>query len=168
MHRKELHRAPGRRMIYVAWKMHIGPAKHSADASWLCLRRALWPDTTEREHLREMADVLARGHCVLLAFDDDGSAIGLVEASKRNDYVNGTAGSPVGFLEGLYVAPSHRRRGVCRALVGAASSWAVAEGCAELASDSLVDNVDAQAVHRALGFVETERVVYFCKPSDRG
>jgi aminoglycoside 6'-N-acetyltransferase I len=63
----------------------------------------------------------------------------------------------------LFVAPAHRRQGVCRALVSAASIWVAAEGCSEFASDSLVENVDAHAVHRALGFVETERVVYFCK-----
>jgi len=155
-------------MICVVWNMHIDLAKHSADASWLKLRRALSNDTAEQEHLRAMADSLARGHCVLIAFDNDGSATGLVETTKRNDYVNGTAASPVGFLEGLYVAPSHRRRGVCRALVCAASSWALAEGCSELASDSPIDNVDAHAVHRALGFVETEHIVYFCKRLDRG
>ena len=143
--------------------MRIASPENSADLSWLSLRRALWPDASELEHLREMADVLARGHCVLLAFDGDGSTAGFVEVSKRNDYVNGTAGSPVGFLEGLYVAPAHRRQGVCRALVSAASIWVAAEGCSEFASDSLVENVDAHAVHRALGFVETERVVYFCK-----
>jgi len=81
--------------------MLLRPPQHSADASWLALRSALWPEASEREHLREMADVLMRGHCVMLAFDNDGSAIGFVEVSKRNDYVNGTAGSPVGFLEGL-------------------------------------------------------------------
>ena len=32
--------------------------------------------------------------------------------------------------------------------------------------DALIDNVDAHRVHRALGFVETERVVYFCKRLD--
>jgi aminoglycoside 6'-N-acetyltransferase I len=148
--------------------VRLAPPLHSADTSWLSMRSALWPDASEQEHLREMADVLSRGHFVMLAFDNDGLAIGFAEISKRNDYVNGTAGSPVGFLEGLYVAPSHRRQGVGRALVFAASSWATAKGCSELASDSLVENVDAHAVHRALGFVETERVVYFCKRLDRG
>lgn len=141
--------------------MRLAPPLHSADMSWLSLRRALWPDASEPEHLREMADVLSRGHFVMLAFDNDGLAIGFVEVSKRNDYVNGTASSPVGFLEGVYVAPSHRRQGVCRALVCAASTWVAAEGCSEFASDSLAENLDAHAAHRALGFVEMERVVYF-------
>jgi len=146
--------------------MRIAPPTDAADIAWLSFRCALWRDVPAEEHLREMPDVLARGHCVLLAFDDDGAAIGFIEASKRNDYVNGTAGSPVGFLEGLYVAPSHRHQGVCRALVATAADWAASSGCVELASDSLIDNVDAHRVHRALGFVETERVVYFCKRLD--
>ena len=146
--------------------MRIHSPEHCADSSWLSLRRALWPHASGEEHSREMADVLARGHCVLIAFDDGIEAIGFLEASKRNDYVNGTAASPVGFLEGLYVLPSHRRRGVGRALVRAAEAWVAAQGCTEFASDSLLENVDAHAVHRALGFVETERVVFFCKRLD--
>ncbi len=46
-------------------------------------------------------------------------------------------------------------------LVKAVIEWGRGQGCRELASDSLVANGDAHAVHRALGFEETERVVYF-------
>ena len=87
--------------------------------------------------------------------------MGLVEASRRVDYVNGTSSSPVAFLEGLYVVPASRRQGVARTLVQSVVRWALAEGCSELASDSLLDNPAAHATHRALGFEETERVVYF-------
>jgi aminoglycoside 6'-N-acetyltransferase I len=34
-------------------------------------------------------------------------------------------------------------------------------GCTELASDTQLDNAVSQAVHVRLGFVETERVVYY-------
>jgi aminoglycoside 6'-N-acetyltransferase I len=108
-----------------------------------------------------MADALARGHYVRLAVSASGSAVGFVEASKRVDYVNGTNSSPVAFLEGLYVVQSFRRQGVARALVDSVAKWALAEGCTELASDSLLDNTAAHIAHRALGFEETERVVYF-------
>jgi aminoglycoside 6'-N-acetyltransferase I len=108
-----------------------------------------------------MADVLACGHYVRLAFAPDGSAVGFVEASKRVDYVNGTNSSPVVFLEGPYVEPAARRKGVARALVGEVERWALAKRCSELASDSPLENVAAHAAHRALGFAETERVVYF-------
>ena len=141
--------------------MNIGPPASPTDPEWLSLRLRLWPHAEEAELLREMADMLARGHFVRLAFAPSGSAIGVVEASQRVDYVNGTSTSPVAFLEGLYVEPTWRRKGVARALVSEVECLAAAQGCTELASDSPIDNVTAHATHRALGFEETERVVYF-------
>lgn len=110
-----------------------------------------------------MSDALARGHYIRLAHDGDGAALGFVEASKRRDYVNGTDSSPVAFLEGIYVVPQFRHQGVARTLVGAVMNWARAQGCHELTSDSLLSHTDAHAAHMALGFEETERVVYFRK-----
>jgi aminoglycoside 6'-N-acetyltransferase I len=131
--------------------MQLRAPQGSSDGAWLALRSALWPDVSEAEQLSGMADALARGHYVRLAVTAGGSAVGLVEASKRVDYVNGTSSSPVAFLEGLYVVPTSRRQGVARALVESAVQWALAEGCSELASDSLFDNSAAHAAHRALG-----------------
>jgi len=141
--------------------MQLAAPNSPADRAWLALRLALWPDVAEAAQLSGMADALVRGHYVRLAVTPGGSAVGFVEASKRVDYVNGTNSSPVAFLEGLYVVPSYRRQGVARALVESVMTWALAAGCRELASDSLLDNTAAHAVHRALGFEETERVVYF-------
>lgn len=138
-------------------------APGAGDRRWLDLRSRLWPDASDAEHLRDMADTIARGHFVRLVIASDGSAVAFVEASKRVDYVNGTSSSPVAFLEGVYVEPAARGRGVARALVSAVEDWAEAEGCAELASDSPLDNLAAHAFHRAIGFEEAERVVYFCK-----
>ena len=145
----------------------LTPPRGSDDRAWLALRIALWPDGSEAEHLAGMADVLARGCYVRLAVTATGSAIGFAEGSKRVDYVNGTTSSPVAFLEGLYVAPEWRRRGVARALVESVVAWALQQGLSELASDSLIDNVAAHAAHGALGFEETERVVYFRRPLRR-
>ena len=142
-------------------RLHITPPRGSTDSAWLALRLALWPEASEAEHLSQMAEAIARGQYVRLAMAADGSALGFVEASKRSDYVNGTSSSPVAFLEGLYVVPGVRRQGVARTLVESVVKWALGEGCTELASDALLDNRAAHAAHRALGFEETERVVYF-------
>src|SRR5215470_10313140 len=100
------------------------------DREWLRLRLRLWPDGTEAEHVRYMADAIARAHFVRIALTQSGAtAIGFVEASKRVDYVNGTSSSPVAFLEGLYVEPGARRKGVARALVEAVEAWAATESC---------------------------------------
>lgn len=142
--------------------MHL-KAPSGDDPDWLAMRLRLWPEGSAAEHACDMVDALARGHFVRVASDNDGVATGFVEASKRVDYVNGTSTSPVGFLEGLYVNPTARRNGIARALVEAVATWATAEGCRELASDSPLANVAAHAVHRSLGFAETERVVYFLR-----
>ena len=89
--------------------------------------------------------------------------VGFAEAALRSDHVNGTSSSPVAFLEGIYVRPAARRQGVAAELVAAVSRWAREAGCNELASDALLDNEISHSVHRALGFEETERVVYFRK-----
>lgn len=141
--------------------MRIVRPANATDPAWLSLRSRLWPDGSTPEHLRYMADAFARGHFVRLASLPDGATVGFVEASRRLDYVNGTSTSPVAFLEGLYVEPFARRQGVARALVTEVERWAAAQGCGELASDSPIDNATAHATHRALGFEETERVVYF-------
>ena len=67
------------------------------------------------------------------------------------------------FLEGIYVLPRYRRRGVARALITAVERWATSQGCQELASDTATDNLRSQSLPMALGFEETERVVYFRK-----
>ncbi|WP_050548644.1 aminoglycoside 6'-N-acetyltransferase [Pseudomonas sp. GM84] len=134
-------------------------------AGWLELRSALWPNCSVDEHLTEMADI-ARNEQSLVAFlalDELGRARGLAEASVRHDYVNGTTTSPVAFLEGIYVIPSARGQGVARQLIAAVEQWAADKGCEELASDAALDNHNSHLMHTALGFTETERVVYFLK-----
>jgi aminoglycoside 6'-N-acetyltransferase I len=137
--------------------------RSAADSDWLRLRLALWPDADESEHREEMAKLVAGPdqYVQFIAHADEQRAIGLAEASIRSDYVNGTESSPVAFLEGIYVSPKSRRKGVARALVFAVSEWARSKGCIELASDAPISNRSSRQVHRSLGFVETERVVYF-------
>jgi aminoglycoside 6'-N-acetyltransferase I len=69
----------------------------------------------------------------------------------------------VGYLEGWYVIPEARRRGIGRALVAAAEDWARGQGCREFASDAEVNNEASQRAHLALGFTETGRAVNFRK-----
>lgn len=127
---------------------------------------ALWPEGPAAIHRREMAAFLAQPdrYGPFVAYGGDGAAAGFAEVAIRTDYVNGTESSPVAFLEGIYVSPAARRQGVARRLVDAVEAWALGRGCRELASDALLDNDESHAMHRALGFAETERVVYFRKP----
>ncbi len=132
---------------------------------WAILRAELWPDGACEDHQDFAAAALAQPQR-LVAFlaRADTEAVGFAEASLRHDYVNGCSTSPVGFLEGLYVRGHARGRGIARALVTAVEQWVRERGCSELASDALLDNEQSHAVYRTIGFIETERVVYFLKP----
>ncbi|MGV8920040.1 MAG: aminoglycoside 6'-N-acetyltransferase [Pseudomonas sp.] len=131
---------------------------------WLPLRAALWPDSAADSDPDKHTILSEPERYLVLTFTNkDGKALGFAEASIRADYVNGTNSSPVAFLEGLYVQPANRGQGIARQLVVGVQRWAEEMGCAELASDALLDNQASHAMHKALGFVETERVVYFLK-----
>jgi aminoglycoside 6'-N-acetyltransferase I len=143
----------------------IEPCASVEQPGWLPLREALWPHGSKTEHLAEMAAFLAQPErfAQFVAYTTAHEPVGFVEASLRTDYVNGTNSSPVAFLEGLYVVPGHRRKGIARSLVAAVSEWAVTRGCRELASDAELGNELSHVFHTSLDFVETERVVFFRK-----
>jgi aminoglycoside 6'-N-acetyltransferase I len=145
--------------------MRVTPATPPDAADWLALRAQLWPEASADEHRADIEKMLGdteRAIC-LLARSAGGAVAGFAEVSLRRDYVNGCSTSPVGFLEGLFVVAGSRRKGVARALVAAAEDWAARHGCSEFASDVLLENVESQKAHAALGFFETDRVVYFHK-----
>ena len=129
------------------------------------LRHALWPDVPLDDLFEEsqsLIDDQGANAAVFLAFIHGAAvAVGLAEVVLRRDYVNGCETSPVAFLEGVYVAPGHRRMGIARALVAKAADWGRAVGASEFASDARLDNEASHAFHRAAGFEETDRVVYF-------
>lgn len=130
------------------------------------MRQALWPHCTREEHVSEVSCFCANPerYAQFVAYAESDAAVGFVEAAVRTDYVNGTQSSPVAFLEGLYVVPEERRKGVARVLVAAVERWALDMGCHEFASDASIENHLSHAVHRALGFQETERAVFFRRP----
>jgi aminoglycoside 6'-N-acetyltransferase I len=137
---------------------------HAGDLdAWTAMRTSLWPEESRDGH----ADGIRR----LLASDDawgfvaqlpDGSAIGFAEIAIRK-YANGCDTQPVAFLEGIWVDPGHRRCGAGGQLIAHTSAFVAARGFRELGSDTELHNRDSQAAHRAWGFSETERVVYFRK-----
>ena len=133
--------------------------------AWRRMRQALWPEMTEEENTRETEAMMVAGSrfFVRIAWIAEGGAAGFAEATLRSDYVNGCVSSPVVFLEGIYVEPWARRRGLARLLVDIVGDWGRQHGCQEFASDALVENADSDAMHRGLGFEETERVVCFRK-----
>lgn len=146
-------------------KVTIERCASAEQAGWLTLREALWPHCSRDEHGADMARLVADTdrYTQFVAYAENRLPVAFAEASLRSDYVNGTSTSPVAFLEGIYVVPQYRCQRIAARLVSSVTQWAASHGCREFASDALLENELSQLVHKALGFQETERVVYFLK-----
>lgn len=127
------------------------------------MRCALWPGDPVA-HRDETAQLTANPDVVVLfALRPDGSGLaGFAEVGTRL-YADGCDTSPVAYLEGWYVDADARRQGIGTALVRAAEAWARERGYREFASDALLDNIESQQAHEALGFAEVERAVRYRK-----
>ena len=128
------------------------------------MRTALWHDQTEADMHAWIARTQSQTSpaATILATTDQGIPIGFVEAGTRS-HADGCESSPVAYIEGWYVDPDHRRRGVGAELIRAAEAWARAQGLTELASDAELENERSQRAHESLGFQETDRVVLYTK-----
>jgi aminoglycoside 6'-N-acetyltransferase I len=128
---------------------------------WVRLRDALWPGSRADHEAEARAYFIQpqRAAPVFVA-EIEGRITGFLELDYRQ-YAPGCPTSPVPFIEGWYVEPGSRRRGIGRALIRAAEDHARAAGFVEIASDADIANADSLAAHHALGYVEVERVVCF-------
>ena len=97
-----------------------------------------------------------------IAFDED-NAVGVAHGSLRREYVNGANDGVKGYLEGIYVLPEYRLKGIGAKLVRFVEDWSRRYGCNEFASDCLVDNIDSYNFHISIGFRESERNIFFLK-----
>jgi aminoglycoside 6'-N-acetyltransferase I len=131
---------------------------------WLRLRSGLWPGD-EAEHSRDIERFFSEAVPALaeaLVAEADGGLVGLAELSIRA-YAEGCESENVGYLEGWFVDPAWRGRGVGRALIAAAEAWARGRGCSELASDADPLNQVSYRAHLGCGFEDAGIVRCFRK-----
>lgn len=128
------------------------------------MRRALWPDCADEMHALEIDLYDRHPYEVAVFVVDRGTPTlgGFIEVSVRSR-VDGAMSDRVGYVEGWYVAPELRGRGVGQQLMAAAERWTVERGLTELGSDVELDNEGSLRAHEALGFEETFRLVHYLK-----
>jgi len=133
------------------------------------LREVLWPESSAEEQAKELLEILdGKGFGTmrlteLVAEERNGVLVGFLEVGLRSHADGCDVSRAVGYVEGWYVAESHRKRGVGRKLMAAAEDWARSQGCVEMASDALLGNDVSEQAHEALGFAVVDRCVRFRK-----
>jgi aminoglycoside 6'-N-acetyltransferase I len=144
--------------------MKIRRAKTEDVPDWLRMHYALWPEGSLAEHeadIRAMLVSEAKG-VTFICEGEDGSPQGFIEVSIRN-FAEGCSTDRVGYIEGWYVEESARLQGIGRKLFEAAEGWAISQGCTEMGSDVMLDNLISQQAHERLGYEEVERIVCYRK-----
>jgi aminoglycoside 6'-N-acetyltransferase I len=133
------------------------------------MRALLWPEASVEEHRHEV-DAFLNGAMVstlpagmLVAEDPNGRLIGFLDVDLRSHADGCDPAKPVGYVEGWFVYEPFREQGAGRELMCAAENWAREQGCAEMASDVLIDNEGSQRAHTALGFEVVDRCVHYRK-----
>ncbi len=134
-------------------------------AEWLRLRLALWPEPTHKisDLESEMAEIAPDlDQPVFVAERPEGGLCGLLEVSIRKE-AEGCVSDRIGYLEGWYVDPEMRGKGIGRKLVEAAEAWARTKGCTEMASDTTPDYPLSPTAHARIGYKEVQRTIHFRK-----
>ena len=123
----------------------------------------LWDNHDVMELREEFAELLKSEEAACFLACEAGVPVGFAQCQLRHDYVEGTQTSPVGYLEGIFVRPEFRHRGLAKQLLGACENWAREKGCTEFASDCELGNDASLNFHLSMGFTEANRIVCFTK-----
>lgn len=144
--------------------MVIRPLREQDREHWIQLRKALWPGESLED--LDVPEENVEQHCtkepVYVCEDEDGSLCGMIELSIR-PHAEGCKTRRVGYIEGWYVVPQYRNRGIGRLLVQAAENWAREQGCVEMGSDTTPDYPISPIAHKALGYEEVQRTIHYRK-----
>lgn len=127
------------------------------------LAMLLWPYNEINDLENEMLEYIVSDKRAVFICYSETMPVGFAQGSLRNDYVEGTDSSPVGYLEGIFVKDEYRKRGIGKKLVLQCEEWAKNKGCSEFASDCELNNTESLKFHLHLGFEEANRIICFKK-----
>ena len=101
--------------------------------------------------LQILKENLRRPDYMLLVAESGSGVIGFVDLWIIDDFVHG---SKLGYIQNLYVAPAHRRRGVAASLLTELIELSRERRVAEIHVITDPDNVAAVKLYRRCGFVK--------------
>lgn len=111
----------------------------------------LWPDNSWELLRAEFEELLESEKDKVYLAIVEGTYVGFIHMSLRNDYV-----------EGIYIDQNFRNKGISNKLVEVGEQWSKSLGC-QIASDTELDNYGSQEFHMKIGFREASSIVAFIK-----
>ncbi|MBR0373676.1 MAG: GNAT family N-acetyltransferase [Mogibacterium sp.] len=132
------------------------------------LATQLWTWHSKEDMVARYTAQIPNENCAVFVYAaKDGDPIsGYAHCQLRRDYVEGCTTSPVGYLEGIFVSPENRSKGVARELLKAGEDWAREKGCTEFASDCELSDILSSRFHTKAGFKVANRIIHFTKKLD--
>lgn len=143
-------------------RVTVRTARKADKEQWLALRCKLWQDGTADEHSRDIDNDIKDPVRECFVALKGKEMVGFLESSLRS-IADNCCSSPVGYIEGWYVVPTARRKGVGAKLVKAAEAWARKKGCVDMASDAHATNRRSITAHKRLGYTAHKPVIRFSK-----
>lgn len=143
-------------------EIKIIKADKSLIKDWVLLRIMLWPNTTQKQHLLEIKDILRTKKNIVLIIFINKKAVGFVECEFRS-YADGCLSGDIPYLEGWYILNKYRKIGLGKKILIELIKILKKRGYKEMASDCEINNKLSYKAHRALGFIEIKRLVHFKK-----
>ena len=130
---------------------------------WLRMRQLLWPEAPIEYLDWDLDEILEGGkQAVFVASRAEGSLVAFIETRLR-DVAEGCESSPVGYIEAWFVDENVRGQKLGREMIRVAEGWARENGCAEMGSDTWLENEVSIQAHVKTGYYETGRLVHFIK-----
>ena len=123
----------------------------------------LWPENDLEDLKKDFTYIIGLLSDKIFLAEIDGEYAGFIHMSIRKDYVEGSSSSPVGYIEGLFVKPEHRKKGIGYALYNMGANWAKKKGTTEIGTDCTISNRVSFDFLLNLGFEEANRVICFIK-----
>ncbi len=145
-------------------KIDIREAAREDIEQWAEMRAVLWPEASD-DHISEIKEYFSGASIdIVQAYiaEAGSNIVGFLELNIRN-FAEGSRSPKLPYVEAWYVKPEYQGRGCGKQLMQKAERWAISQGYSELASDTETDNHRSIAMHKHLGFIETERIVCFLK-----
>ena len=127
---------------------------------WLRMREKLYPECDSQLLLSEIETIFSKktilgelDYHILVHEDERNKLSGFIETSIRQK-LPGYQDSPVGYIESLYVDPTHRRKGIARQLVVFSEKWIKSQNYNHFFVDTDPKHADAIQFYKSIGFKE--------------